>query len=187
MSKQVELTAMPTPNPNSIKFMVDRTFLESGSINFSKPEDAKTSVLPNALFGIDGIEGVMVGTNFVSITKTTDAGWENILEESTDLIKKYASADEPILDESLIAEAEEKGGEENEIVQKIKSILDAEIRPAIAMDGGDCQFISFEDGVVQLQLQGACSSCPSATLTLKMGIESRLKEDIPEVKEVVQV
>ncbi|RAP36479.1 NifU family protein [Candidatus Marinamargulisbacteria bacterium SCGC AAA071-K20] len=187
MKKEIELTAMPTPNPNSIKFMVEATFLESGSINFVSKEDAKTSILPKALFEIEGLVGVMVGTNFVSITKTTEAGWENILEEATNLIKEKASLDEPIVDQSLIKKAQDQGQEDNEIVRKIKTILDDEIRPAIAMDGGDCEFISFEDGIVQLQLQGACSSCPSATMTLKMGIESRLKEDIPEVKEVVQV
>jgi Fe-S cluster biogenesis protein NfuA len=187
MTNNVELTAMPTPNPNSIKFMIEKTFMETGSINFVSSEDAENSVLPKALFEIDGLEGVMVGTNFVSITKTTEAGWEDILEEATNLIKEKVGSDDPIIDQDLIKKAQEQGKEDNEIVQKIKKILDDEIRPAIAMDGGDCQFISFEEGIVQLQLQGACSTCPSATMTLKMGIESRLREDIPEVKEVVQV
>ena len=187
MTKEIELTAMPTPNPNSIKFILEVSFLESGSLNFNSPKEAETSVLPKALFEIDGVEGVMIGTNFVSITKTSEAGWETILEEATNLFKEKIGSGDQILDPSLIEKAQEEGQEDNKIIQKIKSILDNEIRPAIAMDGGDCQFVSFEEGVVQLQLQGACSTCPSATMTLKMGIESRLKEDIPEVKEVVQV
>lgn len=182
----IELQAMPTPNPNTIKFLLNVTFLESGSIDFQDADKAESSPLPKALFEISGIRGVMIGTNFVSITKSSEAGWESVLEASSNLIKEMASQDN-LIDAALIEKAQEKGEEDNEIVAKIKHILDTEIRPAIAMDGGDCSFEDYEDGVVTLALQGACSSCPSATLTLKMGIEGRLKEEIPEVKEVVQL
>jgi Fe-S cluster biogenesis protein NfuA len=182
----IDLQAMPTPNPNTIKFLLNVEFLESGSIDFQDAAKAELSPLPKALFEIDGIQGVMVGTNFVSITKSSEAGWETVLEASSDLIKELAEQDN-LLEPALVEKAQEKGEEDNEIVAKIKHILDTEIRPAIAMDGGDCSFEGFEDGVVTLALQGACSSCPSATLTLKMGIEGRLKEEIPEVTEVVQV
>lgn len=182
----IEIQAMPTPNPNTIKFLLNVEFLESGSIDFQDAEKADTSPLPKALFEVDGIHGVMIGTNFVSITKSSEAGWETVLEASSDLIKDLAGKD-TVLDPALIEKAQEKGEEDNEIVAKIKHILDTEIRPAIAMDGGDCSFEDYDDGIVTLALQGACSSCPSATLTLKMGIEGRLKEEIPEVKEVVQL
>ena len=177
---------MPTPNPNTIKFLLNVTFLESGSIDFQDAGKAELSPLPKALFEIDGVSGVMIGTNFVSITKTSEAGWETVLEASSDLIKDMAE-EKDLLEPALVEKAQDKGEEDNEIVAKIKHILDTEIRPAIAMDGGDCSFEEYDDGIVTLSLQGACSSCPSATLTLKMGIEGRLKEEIPEVKEVVQL
>ena len=181
-----EIQAMPTPNPNTIKFLVNINFLDAGSIDFPDPEKAKNSSLPSTLFEIKGVVGVLIGTNFVSITKHSEAGWETILEKASKIIKEVP-ADSVHIDPELIEKAKEKSTEDSAIVSKIKHILDTEIRPAIAMDGGDCSFEGYEDGIVTLALQGACSSCPSATLTLKMGIESRLKEEIPEVTEVVQV
>ncbi len=185
---KINLTAMPTPNPNTIKFLVENTFFERGSIDFPIAEKAESSPLPKALFDIKGIEGVMIGTNFISITKHDDEGWENVLEVSSNLIKDMLSDEKQTLfDPELIKKTEETGKNDSESVKRIKEILDNEIRPAIAMDGGDCEFIGFEDGILTLQLQGACSSCPSSVMTLKMGIENRLREDIPELKEVVQI
>jgi Fe-S cluster biogenesis protein NfuA len=185
-TKDLNLTAMPTPNPNTIKFLMDFQFLPVGSLDFTDSKKAKNSPLPSKLLTIKGIEGVLIGTNFVSISKHSDAGWDTILETATDIIKTTVGVEDPLIESALIEKIEESMGDDNEIVKRIKEILDHEIRPAIAMDGGDCQFVSFEEGVVTLQLQGACSSCPSATMTLKMGIENRLKEEIPEVTEVVQ-
>ena len=185
-NKNLNLTAMPTPNPNSIKFLMDFQFLPAGSLEFTDCDKAEKSLLPLRLLNIEGIEGVLVGTNFVSISKTSESGWDTILEKATDIIKATVGVETPLIEEALIQKIEESMGDDDEIVKRIKEILDHEIRPAIAMDGGDCQFVSFIEGVVTLQLQGACSSCPSATMTLKMGIENRLCEEIPEVKEVVQ-
>ena len=185
--KDLELQAMPTPNPNSIKFLLNVEFLAYGSLNFDSKEKAETSPLAKKIFEIEGMQGVMVGTNFVSIIKTEEAGWENILEDATNIIKNMIESEETLLDKKLIEDALSKKGDDSEIVTKIKHILDTEIRPAIAMDGGDCAFQGYDKGIVTLELQGACSSCPSSVMTLKMGIENRLREEIPEVLEVVQV
>lgn len=187
MTNEIKLTAMPTPNPNTIKFLLEKTFLEKGSINFDSKEKAEGSALPTALFAINGIAGVMIGTNFVSITKLDETGWEEVLEASSNVIKDMCATDDVLFDETLIQKASETAGEESDSVKKIKEILDNEIRPAIAMDGGDCEFHSYEDGILTLRMQGACSNCPSSVMTLKMGIENRLREEIPELKEVIQV
>lgn len=187
MTKNIEIQAMPTPNPNTVKFLLNIEFLPSGSIDFTTSDRAKNSPLAEALLAISGMKSIMVGTNFVSITKQADAGWETVLEKASHVIKDLASKDDALIDPSLVAQALEKGQDESAVVKRIKEILDEEIRPAIAMDGGDCQFDGYEDGIVRLQLQGACSSCPSATMTLKLGIENRLREEIPEIIEVIQV
>ena len=187
MTEEIKLTAMPTPNPNTIKFLIEKTFLEKGSIDFNSKEKAAGSLLPTKLFEINGIAGVMIGINFVSITKHDENGWEEVLEKASNIIKELCSKDQVLFDESLIPQANENAENDSESVQKIKSILDNEIRPAIAMDGGDCEFHSYEDGVLTLRMQGACSNCPSSVMTLKMGIENRLREDVPDLKEVIQV
>jgi len=188
MIPEVQLTAVPTPNPNTVKFLVNRHFLEKGSISFLSAKEAEGSFLAEKLFEIQGIKSLMVGSNFISITKNADAGWETVLEPATFYLKNVLNSEEVLLNPGLVQKVQEESQVENsDIVKRIIDILDQEIRPAIAMDGGDCQFYSYEDGIVTLQLQGACSSCPSAVMTLKMGIENRLKEDIPEIKEVVQL
>ena len=187
MSNEIKLTAMPTPNPNTIKFLIDITFFERGSIDFNTKEKAKGSILPETLFGVEGITGVMIGTNFVSITKEENAGWESVLEPTSEIIKDLCSQDIVYFDKSYLEKLESNNQENSEVINKINEILDNEIRPAIAMDGGDCELVAFEDGILTLRMQGACSNCPSSVMTLKMGIENRLREDIPELKEVVQV
>jgi Fe-S cluster biogenesis protein NfuA len=186
MTKELEISAMPTPNPNTIKFLVNVELLEKGSIEFNSPEDAKGSLIAEKLFEVTGLTQVFVGKNFISITKAQEAGWEDVLESSSNEIKAILQETTDVISKEIVDRLLEEVDESDEIAGKIKRILDDEIRPAIAMDGGDCQFISFEEGIVTLQLQGACSTCPSATMTLKMGIEGRLKEEIPEVLEVVQ-
>ena len=186
-TQDLNITAMPTPNPNTIKFLLDYTFFEKGSIEFNSEEEAQDSPLAEGLLEIDGLSSVFIGTNFVSISKTSEAGWETIIEPATNTLKAILSVEKEPIDASKIEAMQSSVPDDNDVIKKIKQILDDEIRPAIAMDGGDCQFHSMEDGVVTLQLQGACSSCPSATLTLKMGIENRLKEEIPEVEEVKQL
>ncbi|MFT5171605.1 MAG: Fe-S cluster biogenesis protein NfuA [Candidatus Marinamargulisbacteria bacterium] len=183
----INITAMPTPNPNTVMFTVERNFFESGSIEFEKASEAESSVLPKAMFAIKDVVGVMLGVNFISITKTEGGDWEDIFEVVISELKRLLASDEVLIDPELVANREASSSDDSESVQKIKKILDDEIRPAIAMDGGDCSFHSFIDGILTLRLQGACSTCPASTMTLKMGIENRLKEDIPELKEVIQL
>lgn len=183
--KKVHVSAQVTPNPHTLKFMVDPPVLESGIFNFPEKETAEGSVLPESLFEIEGIGGVMVGTNFVSVTKTSDFDWADLAEPVIETLKGVIGNETNFIDTAKASSHQQ--GEDSEDVTKIKAILDGEIRPAVAMDGGDITFHSYEDGVLTLYLQGACSSCPSATLTLKMGIEGRLKEEIPGLKEVVQL
>ena len=182
----VSITAQVTPNPNTLKFLLDHTIMDKGTIDFLSAEQAESSPLPLALFAIDGVAGVMVGTNFVSVTKSVNIDWTGLAEPVTATIRKVVTDSEQLIDLDLVT-AEHEDSEDSETVKKIKEILDQEIRPAVAMDGGDIIFQGYDEGVVRLYLQGACQSCPSATLTLKMGIENRLKEDIPEITEVIQV
>ncbi|MBT5855856.1 NifU family protein [bacterium] len=177
---------MPTPNPNTIKFLVNMNFFEKGTVDFETAESAKGSELPETLFEIEGVTGVMIGFNFVSVTKAEATSWESVLESTRDTILDVIDSGKSVLSDEAFDRANQVAEAHGEIAQKIIKILDEEIRPAIAMDGGDVQFISFIDGIVTLKLQGACSTCPAATMTLKMGIENRMKEEIPEVKEVVQ-
>lgn len=183
--KKVNISAQVTPNPNTLKFMLDINLFETGTYNFISEDAAEGSYLPEVLFDIEGVVGVMVGTNFVSVTKDQKTDWSDIAEEIVSGIEEAVESGETLIDESK--SVQHKGGSSSEIETKIKAILDSEIRPAVAMDGGDITFHSFKDGVLMLQMEGACSGCPSSTLTLKMGIENRLKEEIPELIEVVQI
>ncbi len=182
----VNISAQITPNPHTLKFVVDRMLLEYGSIDFSNREKAATSPLVLKLYGIDGVTAIMVGTNFVSVTKSNSVDWTNLAEPVISILQKELDSGETGVDVSLLtASTTSEGG--SDIEARIREILDNEIRPAVAMDGGDITFHSYEDGIVMLRLQGACSSCPSSTLTLKMGIENRLREEIPEIRDVVQI
>ena len=175
-----------TPNPNTLKYSVNRKLLEKGASNFTKKEDAeKRSPLASKLLHVDGISGVMVGKDFITITKTDDGDWDHVHKSASDLIEKHLTAGEVVLIESEINAL----GNQNatEIEKKIQKFLDEEIRPAVAMDGGDIALDRFEEGTVYIHMQGSCAGCPSSTMTLKMGIEAKLKEAIPEVIEVVAV
>ena len=186
--KHVQLSASPTPNPNAVKFLPNMHFFESGTVEFQKiSEHLHESPMAKKLFDIDGIDIVMIGFNFISVTKSQQANWENLLEPIRDCIVSHLENDELVINLNYVDEIKQKKNESSsEIEVKIRQILDDEIRPAIAMDGGDVELRGFENGIVTLHLQGACSTCPSSTMTLKMGIENRLKSEIPEVIEVVQ-
>ena len=179
-----------TPNPNTLKYSVNRELLERGAANFTKKEDADArSPLAAKLFAIPGIAGVMIGKNFVTVTKTDEGDWDVVHKTCSSALEQHLAKGEQILSEAAVAGAStdaHKGGT-TEIENKIRQILDNEIRPAVAMDGGDITFDKFENGTVYLYLQGSCAGCPSSTMTLKMGIETRLREAIPEVQEVVSV
>jgi Fe-S cluster biogenesis protein NfuA len=175
-----------TPNPNTLKYSVNRTLLDHGAMNFLKKEDAaERSPLAARLLGIDGIAGVMIGKNFVTVTKTEVGDWDHVHKSASSLIEEHLREGLPAVTPSALQTAH-KGGD-SDVEKRIRDILDNEIRPAVAMDGGDITFEKFEAGVVYLYMQGSCAGCPSSTATLKMGIETRLKDEIPEVLEVVSV
>lgn len=175
-----------TPNPNTLKYAVNRDLLSKGAINFVIPEDAEArSPLATRLFEVPGIAAVMLGRNFVTITKGDDGDWDIVHKNASSIIEDHLNKNLPVILDTEHQDAH-KGGQ-SEIENKIREILDQEIRPAVAMDGGDITFEKFEDGVVYLYLQGSCSGCPSSTATLKVGIETRLRQAIPEVMEVVSV
>lgn len=187
---QVSITLEFTPNPNTLKFVVNHQFLERGAANFTDESKTTTSPLAKKLFQVPGIQGVMIGTNFVTVTKGMQGDWDIVAEQVPKTIESHLQSNEPIFTAEYfenLAKAPAGSGSSSEIELKIREVLDNEIRPAVAMDGGDITFGRYEDGVVYLQLQGSCSSCPSSVATLKMGVETRLKEVVPEVKEVVAI
>lgn len=173
-----------TPNPNTLKYSVNRKLLEKGAANFTKLVDAQArSPLATKLLEVSGISGVMIGKDFVTITKSEEGDWDFVHKTASDTIEKHLTAGEPVLSGSE-AEATQMS---TEIEMKIQKFLDEEVRPAVAMDGGDVTLDRFEAGIAYLSLQGACSGCPSSSMTLKVGIETKLKAAIPEVIEVQQV
>ena len=150
-------------------------------------EDAGVSPLAKKLFGVKGVGAVMLGSNFVTVTKGPDGTWDEIHKGSMDTIREHLEQGLEILDPNYEFPTQEASADDSEVVQKIKKILDEEIRPAVAMDGGDIIFEKYENNVVFLSLQGSCHGCPSSVMTLKMGIETRLQAAIPEIREVVPI
>ena len=183
----IDIRAEITPNPNTLKFNINRVLIESGSLNFPDKEKARGATLPEALFDLENVIGVMVGRDFVTVTKMPAANWNLMVEPVISTLKKLFESGKVVFPQGSGSLAESHGGGNTEIEKKIRQILDDEIRPAVAMDGGDITFHGYEDGIVTLHLQGSCSSCPSSIMTLKMGVENRLKSLIPEVREVVQI
>lgn len=174
-----------TPNPNSLKFNTNREILVAGTAFFSSVEKAAGAPLAKKIFEVENIVEVFIGREFVTVTRSADAkSWAKIISQVTEIVRLHLESGEPAVIEMPSAH----GSDENsEIAKKIIEVLDERIRPAVARDGGDIIFDSYEDGIVRLHLQGACSTCPSSIATLKTGVESMLRELIPEVREVIQV
>ena len=183
------ITAEITPNPNTLKFNIGTTLVETGSVNFTDAAKAKGVLLAETLFGLENVLGVMIGQTFVTVTKRPEASWQTMAEPIIQTLKDLIASGKALLPAGYAPAAgpEAAHGANGDIERRIREILDAEIRPAVAMDGGDITFYGYDNGIVTLHLQGSCSSCPSSVLTLKMGVENRLKSLIPEVREVVQV
>lgn len=184
---QVEVSLEFTPNPNTLKFVVNQALLEKGAANYTNKGAATNSTLAQKLFDVSGVAGVMIGHNFITVTKGEEGDWEEIHRISRDTIENHLTNGGKAVEGDISSSPANHAGATGEIETQIKKVLDDEIRPAVAMDGGDITFDKYVDGVVYLLLQGSCSGCPSSTMTLKMGIETRLKELIPEIKEVVSV
>lgn len=184
MNTAVQISAEITPNPNTLKFVVNRQLLPSGSLDYTDREKAKDSALASRLFDVPSVAAVFIGTNFITVTKAPEADWNSLVATVAEVIRNSLASGEKF---SGPAETAAAGGPADPIERKIREILDREIRPAVAMDGGDINFIDYKEGIVTLHLKGSCSQCPSSIMTLKMGVENRLKSEIPEIKEVVQV
>jgi Fe-S cluster biogenesis protein NfuA len=173
-----------TPNPNSLKFLPGKIVSNRGSFEVTKKEDTESELVRN-LLSINGVTGVFLGADFISINKKDDVIWEDIKHIVISLINDfYSTGKEFVIANELF---EEKKKELNEIEKKIISILETKIRPAVAKDGGDIKFKEFKDGIVKVELQGSCSGCPSSTMTLKQGVQNLLCHYIPDVKEVIAV
>jgi Fe-S cluster biogenesis protein NfuA len=185
MSNTLRLHAERTPNPESIKWVLSQPLAEDGvSASFKEPVGAGVSPLAARLFDVDGVVGVFFAANFITTTKRDDVEWTDIVDALAEAIKSFVQSKQAPLGPDYDAAG---GQAQSEVVQRIRKVLDEEIRPSVAMDGGDVIFAGFQDGVVEVFLQGACSGCPSASATLRFGIEARLREEIPEVTSVVSV
>ncbi|NJN25375.1 MAG: NifU family protein [Cyclobacteriaceae bacterium] len=180
-NKTVNIYLESNPNPNSLKFVADFMLVEPGrNYDFPDVESAKNAPLAAELFEYDYVRRVFYMSNFITVTKTEDKEWLEIQDELKSHILRYLQSGKPV----LIEQAEEKT-EESDMDLKIRTLLDEYVKPSVEQDGGAIEYKSFEDGVVKVWLQGSCSGCPSATVTLKSGIENLLKSMIPEVKSVV--
>lgn len=175
-----------TPNPESLKFVTNKMLIEHKALDYRDKESATPSQLAQELFEKPYVNGVFISSNFVTITKTADKEWLEIVPEIRTFLKEYVEAGKPIWDEALHNEAlKAQGVDRSETEQQIIDILDKYVKPAVENDGGNIVFESFQDGRVSLIMQGSCSGCPSSTVTLKQGIEGLLKKMVPEVQEVV--
>ncbi|MBT5483028.1 MAG: NifU family protein [Alphaproteobacteria bacterium] len=171
-----------TPNPATLKFIPGVAVLPGDTAEFVSEEATKTSPLAKRVFAIDGVVSVFLSGDFIAITKNDASEWFSLKPSILAGIMEHFASGLPVMEAS--SQESEEAGEETETVQQIKHLLDTRVRPAVAMDGGDITFHSFDEGVVTLQMRGACQGCPSSTATLKMGIENMLRHYIPEVKEV---
>ncbi|KIC16382.1 MULTISPECIES: NifU family protein [unclassified Leisingera] len=176
-----------TPNPATLKFLPGQTVLEVGTADFPNADAAGKSPLASRIFAVEGVTGVFFGNDFVTVTKADAVEWDHIKPAILGAVMEHYQSGQPVMadgSESPASGHAEHSGEDAEIVNQIKELLDSRVRPAVAQDGGDITFHGFDRGVVYLHMQGACAGCPSSTLTLKMGIENLLRHYIPEVTEV---
>ncbi len=170
-----------TPNPNSLKFLPGKTVSNQGSFEITKKEDTNNELVKN-LLSVNGIEGIFLGKDFISVNKYENISWDEVKHIVISLINDfYSSGKECVIENSL----KEQNDNLEEIEKKIVKILEQKIRPAVSKDGGDIKFKEFKDGIVKVQLQGSCSGCPSSKMTLKQGVQNLLCHYLPEVKEVI--
>ena len=172
-----------TPNPNSLKFFPGKIVSNCGSFEITNKDDVQNELVRNIL-SINGVEGIFLSKEFISVNKYDEISWDEIKHIVISLINDfYTSGNEFVINKNL----DETNENLNEIEKKIVQLLDQKIRPAVARDGGDIKFKGFKDGVVKVQLQGSCSGCPSSTMTLKQGVQNLLCHYLPEVKEVISI
>jgi Fe-S cluster biogenesis protein NfuA len=172
-----------TPNPATLKFLPGRPVLAKGTADFPNPDSAGPSPLAKRLFEVQGVTGVFLGSDFVTVTKAEDQDWLALKPLVLHALMDHFVSGAPVI-EGEIAEVEAAAGADDEIVAQIKELIETRVRPAVAADGGDITFEGFENGVVYLNMRGSCAGCPSSTMTLKAGIENMLRHYVPEVTEV---
>ncbi len=181
----------PTPNPATQKFLPGRKVMTAGTRDFADPEEAAASPLAEALFSLGDVSGVFFGGDFVSVTAAEGSDWRALKPQVLGVLLDHFSSEAPLFHAGSAAEIkiDDDGGYDSdpadaEIIDQIKDLIETRVRPAVAKDGGDIIFRGFQRGTVFLQMQGACSGCPSSSATLKQGIETLLKHYVPEVTEV---
>ncbi len=186
--KPINLYTESNPNPNSMKFVANFMLMPEGvTRDYAEVESTEHAPLAKKLFELPYVKRVFYMSNFVTVTKDDASDWMEIKNEIQNIIKDFLESGEQILTEKEVKEDHQVNESDTDLEVKIKGILDEYIRPAVEMDGGAINFDSFDDGKVTVTLQGACSGCPSSTLTLKAGIENLLKRMVPEVREVEAV
>ena len=181
----------PTPNPATLKFLPGQAVMTAGTRDFATPEDAEASPLAEAIFSTGEVEGVFFGRDFISVTAAPGVEWAHLKPEVLNVLLDHFSSGAPLFKPGnaagiAVAPAQtiEDDPADAEVVAQIKELIDTRVRPAVAQDGGDIVYRGFQKGTVFLAMHGACSGCPSSTMTLKQGIESLLKHYVPEVETV---
>ncbi|MEO8720946.1 MAG: NifU family protein [Ginsengibacter sp.] len=180
-----------TPNPETMKFVANKLLYPGKSVDFQNEETASASPLAMQLFSFPFIKSVFIASNFVTLTKTDDTeDWQDVIPSVKQFLKEYLEEGNVIINEEELAARKTESSNEiqihdGDVVKRIKELLENYVKPAVEMDGGAIQFLSYENGRVNLMMQGSCSGCPSSMITLKAGIEGMMKRMIPEVKEVV--
>ncbi len=177
-----------TPNPETMKFVANKLLYPGKSIDFPDETTAGPSPLAKELFAFPFIRSVFIASNFVTLSKTADTQWEDVIPTVREFLKEYLQDGKAVINEDEIAvrtSSNNVNADDTDVVKRIKELLENYVKPAVEMDGGAISFLGYEDGVVTLMMQGSCSGCPSSMITLKAGIEGMMKRMIPEVKEVV--
>jgi len=180
-----------TPNPETMKFVANKLLYPGKSVDFKDEESASASPLAIQLFAFPFIKSVFIASNFVTLTKTDETeDWQDVIPSVKQFLKEYLEEGNIIINEEELAARKPESSNEihvddGDVVKRIKELLENYVKPAVEMDGGAIQFLSYDDGTVNLMMQGSCSGCPSSMITLKAGIEGMMKRMIPEVKEVV--
>ena len=176
-----------TPNPATLKFLPGREVMATGVADFTSEDAAERSPLAQILFGVGGVKGVFLGSDFITVTKIDEKSWQTLKPMVLGAIMDHYTSGHPVMGtaEDVAREDEEfNDGISPEIVSQIKELIDTRVRPAVAQDGGDIIYKGFKEGTVYLHMRGSCAGCPSSTATLKMGIENMLRHYVPEVLQV---
>jgi len=181
-----------TPNPATMKFLPGRDVMGEGTLDIVSSAEAAQSPLAESLFGIEGVRGIFLGKDFITVTKSDAKNWAAMKPPVLTAIMEHFTANKPIVTVAVAPLGAEPSQQNDnvadaEIIAKIRDLLDHKIRPAVAQDGGDITFQSYKDGVVYLNLKGSCAGCPSSSMTLKAGVENMLRHYVPEIREVRQV